>query len=375
MTKRIRTSIATSGAVVAALIASVGCGGSSSTLSESGGIALADLPPKYAAELCAAYTRCVGEEVYQIFANGADCIHDTEQRILNGEFAQYQAHIDAGTMRYDAKKAQGCLDALHALSCASLNERPILACKDALDGRVAPGGECELNAECAGAAFCDAAAAACPGHCSALLLAGSDCSADDQCASGLQCSTETKKCVQPANLGDACEHGAPPCAPGLLCIGKDDKAATSGTCKSADATFSTAEGAACDPSVALCALGQSCAVDALTANGATFKCVKTEGYASGGACRLAIPEACAAGSYCKTAGATVVIDGTCAALPSAGEACGTNLLSSTICGSGLGCVAGKCQALVANGVSCTGDGMCFSKHCVAGGCQAKLPCN
>jgi hypothetical protein len=38
-------------------------------------------------------------------------------------------------------------------------------------------------------------------------------------------------------------------------------------------------------------------------------------------------------------------------------------------------VSGLCQILVANGVSCTGDGMCYSEKCgTSGGCEAKVPC-
>ena len=42
---------------------------------------------------------------------------------------------------------------------------------------------------------------------------------------------------------------------------------------------------------------------------------------------------------------------------------------------GTACVAGLCQSYAANGVSCTGDAMCYSGYCGAtGGCQPRLPC-
>lgn len=359
---------------IVALLCAGACGESNEMFAESE-IALGDVPPKYAAELCSAYERCLGKEVYALFTNGTDCAKRTESRILNGEFPQFQAKVDAGKIRYEGKKMQACLDAIHARTCDALSERPIPECKAALDGTVAQGGECDLSAECAGATFCRSENGTCPAHCAALLVAGEDCQEDDHCASGLTCSGETRKCVAPAGLGEACEYGAPACAPGFLCLGKDDDAKTPGTCKSSSETFTGAEGEACDPRSKLCKQGLSCAVDTLTADGGTFKCVKTGGYAAGAACKLAFPDACATGSYCKAAGATLLVDGSCTALPTAGEACGANLFNAGICPANTACVAGKCQALAANGVSCFGDAMCYSEHCAANGCQAKLPCN
>jgi hypothetical protein len=60
-----------------------------------GEIALADVPPKYAEELCSGYERCLGKEVYALFSNGTDCAKRTEQRILNGEFPQCADDGDA----------------------------------------------------------------------------------------------------------------------------------------------------------------------------------------------------------------------------------------------------------------------------------------
>lgn len=359
-------------AAISAVLAASACEGSSTAFSDTG-IALDEVPAKYAAELCAAYESCVSKEVYALFTNGSDCAEQIERRLLNGEFPQYQALIDAGRMRYDGTKVQACLDALRAKTCETLNERPIPACDAALDGTVALGGACDLSGECEGAAFCQAQAGTCPGQCVAPLVAGQDCAADDQCASGLSCSSETQKCVRPTGLGQPCELGAPPCAAGLLCIGKDNQ--TSGTCRTPDETFSAAEGAACDPQSQLCSVGLSCAIDTLAASGATFKCVKTGAYAAGSACKLAFPEACPTGNYCKAPGATLVVDGSCAPAPGVGEACGSNLLRPAICAPGTVCVAGKCQSLVENGVSCFGNAMCYSEHCAANGCQAKLPCD
>lgn len=358
-----------------ALASAAACGEASTSLSDPPAIALADVPPKYAAELCSAYERCLGDEVYALFTNGSDCNQLTEQRIRNGEFSQYEAKVAAGKLHYDGTKMQACLDAVHARTCDTLSVRPIPECESALDGTVALGEACDLSAECQGATFCQSQSGTCPAHCVALLVAGQDCSADEQCASGLLCSGETKKCVAPASLGQPCEYGAPACAAGLLCMGKEDASQTSGTCKTPGEVFSASEGGACDPRAILCKQGLSCAVDTLVANAATFQCLKTGGYSAGGTCKLAFPDACAAGNYCQAAGATLFVDGTCAPLPKEGEACAATLFNTDICPANTVCVAGKCQARVANGVSCFGAAMCYSDSCAASGCQAKLPCN
>src|SRR6187551_1459156 len=98
------------------------CGDTSD--SDSKGVPLADVPAKYAAELCSAFERCLGADLYQFFSQGSDCVERTKQQILNGEFAQYQTLIDAGKLHYDGTKVQGCLTALHEKTCETLSVRP-----------------------------------------------------------------------------------------------------------------------------------------------------------------------------------------------------------------------------------------------------------
>jgi hypothetical protein len=165
---------------------------------------------------------------------------------------------------------------------------------------------------------------------------------------------------------------------GLLCIGKDDTKLTPGTCKSTADAFSVATaGASCDYRTALCATGLSCALDAVTP-AIAFKCVQTGGYAAGAACKPAIPEACAAGNYCKTAQGDP-LNGTCTPQPLANEACGTNAIGKA-CGPNLVCVVDRCVAKAQNGVSCAASGMCYSGKCTKvadaglGSCEEDVPC-
>ena len=344
--------------------------------SATGGIAIEALPAKYAAAVCAAYQNCLGPAVSSMFFGGADCVELTTQRLENGTFALMQQKITVGTIRYDGNKAQACLDAISKLSCDGLLQRDQPECLAALDGLVALGGDCDLNEECAGSAICQSSTGICPGKCVALLSAGQACVADGECDNGLQCSSETQLCVKPAIVGESCEYGSPPCGPGLLCLGKDDANKTPGVCRNAIDALSATAGAACDPAAGiLCAPGVSCVADHLDLLAAklVWTCVETGTYTAGGACKLGLPEACATGSYCLAGAGLAVLNGVCTAIPDAKQPCGTGFGAQ--CQPGAVCVAGLCQNYAANGVSCTGNGMCYSGYCGStGGCQPGLPC-
>ena len=344
--------------------------------SASGGIAIEALPAKYAAAVCAAYRDCLGPAVSSMFFGGADCVALTTQRLENGTFALMLQKITAGTIKYDGTKAQACFDAISSLGCDGLLQRDQPACLAALDGVVALGGDCELTEECAGSAICRSSTGTCPGKCVALLSAGQACAADGDCASGLQCSSETSLCVKPAAVGEHCEYGSPPCATGLLCLGKDDANQAPGVCRSIADAFSAAAGAPCDlVAGALCGPGVSCVADHidLSALKVVWTCVTKGAYIAGGACKPGFPEACAAGYYCLTGTGAAALDGICTAVPDAKQACGTGFGAQ--CKSGAVCVDGICQNYAANGVSCTGNGMCYSGYCgTSGGCQLPLPC-
>lgn len=357
------------GAIVAA------CGSSGSSSTSNSGIPFDQLPAKYAAAACTAYQNCMGS-VFSMWFNGSDCVDLTTKRLDNGTFSLVQQKITAGTVAYDGTKAQACLDVLANLSCAGLLQRDQPECLAALDGIVELGGDCDLNEECKGSAICKSASGTCPGKCSALLAAGQACSQDADCDSGLQCSSATHLCVKPAALSEACEYGAPPCGPGLLCLGKDDNKQTSGVCYNAIASLSADSGASCDPNTGvLCKSGLSCIIDSadLTAGTLSWKCVQTGSYAAAQACKPGFPDACAKGYYCLVGTGLAALNGTCTAVPDAKLACGTGIGAQ--CKTGAVCVSGLCQDYAANGVSCTGDDMCYSQYCgSSNGCEPRLPC-
>ena len=340
----------------------------------AGGIAFDALPAKYAAAVCTAYRNCLGP-IFSLFLGGSDCVDVTTQRLENGTFALMQPEITAGTIRYDGNKVQACLDAISKLTCDGLLQRDRPECLAALDGLVPLGGDCDLNEECAGSAICRSSTGACPGKCVPLLSAGQACSGDSDCTDGLQCSSETSLCVKPAAVGDSCEYGSPPCGPGLLCLGKDDTNKTPGVCRNAVDALSAAAGATCDPAGTLCVSGVSCVADVdLTGKKLVWTCVNSGTYPAGGACKPGFPDACATGNYCLTGTGIAALSGTCTAIPGAKQPCGTGIGAQ--CQPGTACVAGLCQSYAANGVSCTGDAMCYSGYCgTSGGCQLRLPCS
>lgn len=338
------------------------------------GIPLAELPPKLAEVMCGAYEKCYGP-VFDLFLNGADCVAITEQRIRNGTFPMLQGQIDQGQMVYDGTKAQACLDSVASRSCAQMLERDSPECQAALDGTVPLGGACILDEDCQGKALCKSASGSCPGQCAPLLVAGQACVEDGDCQDGLMCSKETTLCVLPAGEAQPCEYGAPPCGPGLLCLGKDDDQQTAGTCRSAASALAGLEGGPCDATLGqLCQPGLSCVADSLTVlpPAINWKCVKVGSYLAGGECKPGFPEACAAGNYCDRGTGLDVLTGTCTPVPLAGQPCGNGFSQ---CQPSAVCVDGICHDLAANGVSCTADAMCLSEYCgPSGGCEARLPC-
>ena len=293
----------------------------------------------------------------------------------NGTFALIKQRIDQGTIHYDGTKAQACLDAVSKLTCDELSQRDQPECLAALDGTVALGGDCDLSEECKGSAICQSSTGTCPGKCAALLSAGQTCAVDSNCGNGLQCSKETKLCVKPSAVGENCEYGSPPCGPGLICLGKDDAAKTPGVCRNIVGAFSAADGAACDLNAGtLCQTGVSCVADSLDASSkVVWKCLKTGSYKTGEACHPAFPDACSSGNYCMVGTGAAALNGICTAVPDAKQACGTGIGAQ--CKTGAVCVSGTCQSYAANGVSCTGDDMCYSEYCgTSGGCAPRLPC-
>jgi hypothetical protein len=334
-------------------------------------VPLDDVPAMYAAALCDAYQDCAGE-LLQVFQPGEDCTALNTSRI-DDSFGPIQDAIDADRIVYDGTHLEACVNDIRGRSCAELMNRETPECEAALRGTVALGGECTLNEECVGSAFCKVEAA-CPGVCSELLAAGEDCTESNQCASGLECADD-QTCTAPAGPGDVCKGGEPDCSIGYLCAGADDKANTSGNCCTYDEVFTVATGQPCSFfDGELCQTNLVCEIQSFDAMaGIVAMCAPKKG--SGQPCRLAIPDQCPTDEYCVIVPDT--LEGTCTPRPGAGAPCGPSALDENapiICVAGTACDGGTCRARAHLGQSCTTDTVCLSEHCNNGTCVSENAC-
>jgi hypothetical protein len=334
-------------------------------------VPLDDVPAMYAAALCDAYQDCAGP-LLEVFQPGEDCTALNTARI-DDSFGPIQDAIDADRIVYDGTHLEACVNDIRGRSCAELMDRETPECEAALRGTVALGGECTLNEECIGSAFCKFDTA-CPGVCSELLGAGEDCTESNQCASGLDCADD-QTCTAPAGPGDVCKGGEPDCGIGYLCAGADDNANTSGNCRTYDEVFTVATGQPCSFfDGELCQTNLVCEIQSFDAmDGIVATCAPKKG--SGQACRLAIPDQCPTDEYCVIVPDT--LEGTCTPRPGAGAPCGPSALDENapiICVAGTACDGGTCRARAHLGQSCTTDTVCLSEHCDNGTCVSESAC-
>src|SRR5262245_12537746 len=129
------------------------CAACGSSTEDGDSVAIDALPGEYAKALCAAYQQCVGD-LPEIAMPGEDCVANTTIRIQEG-FSAIEAAIDDGRVSYDGSLARTCIDTVAAYGCGELLEREPEACRNALEGSVAEGGDCTLDEECRGEAYCD----------------------------------------------------------------------------------------------------------------------------------------------------------------------------------------------------------------------------
>lgn len=353
------------GALALVGLVGVGCG------DDGGGATLEDAPAAVAESVCNPFESCLGDLV-GIFLGGQSCTEAFEPAIVNGNAPLWQESIDAGRLAFDGSKLDDCVRETSALGCAALESRDIAACEEAFEGLVEPGGACVMEIDCAGEAYC-AHGEMCPGVCTLRGGGGESCTENEECQSGFVCSGGA--CATPAAAGESCGGDtAIECASGLLCAGEDEEEMTPGTCKPFSEVFTEALGEPCnligglDP---LCEEGLSCVIEDF--DFATMEITQTcaARSSSGGACKLGFPEVCPTGEFCNADPVSGNFDGTCVALPVAGETCReVEDGLGQACAPAHACVDGTCRALQANGASCGDDAECYSGHCEAGLCSS-----
>lgn len=350
------------------------CGGSSDDGGSGGkNVPIEDVPALYAGAACKAFESCFGP-LYTIFLNGESCTANVSTTISD-ELPRLKQAIEDGKVVYDGTKVEACMAAIEAEACSN-GEEPA-DCVAALDGTVPVGGDCQMDAECQGGGTYCKVDAACPGKCANKEQAGATCDRDDNCAAGLGCSESTSKCFVPAKEGEPCGGGgtAPDCGPGTFCIGSEDEAKKTGTCMDSTAAFSGKQGDACffggKPA---CTEDLRCIVTGFDTSTGTIQTKCDVPFASGAACKPAIPDACPADQYCNIT--SPPLDGTCTAKPGAGQPCGKGLGDTAdVCAAGTRCDGGTCKARQHLGGQCQEDAVCYSENCVSGGCAPAGGCS
>ncbi len=345
-----------------------GSGGSSASGGTGGGgtnTPIDDVPEIYAKAQCDAVKDCFGD-ILDVFTQGEDCEAATTAAIAD-ELDRIKASVDSGKTVYDGTKVQDCVSQLSDQGCSSFGAK-IDDCEAILVGQVELGGECQLNDECAGDAFCKFDGS-CPGTCTALLDVGAPCGDDDECKTGLSCEGN---CVEPGGAGDRCGGGVEPdCKPGLFCLGDDDTTSTAGNCRTIDEVFSGKVDDVCSFESNLCDPSLSCAVMSVDAqNMLHLQCVTKA--TTGQPCRLAIPDMCGNDAYCDVP--MNMLEGTCVARPGAGQPCAMPQFGEATCAPNTRCDGGTCKARAHLGADCTDDPVCFSESCDNGKCVSKSSC-
>ena len=337
---------------------------------------LDELPELLIGALCPEFERCVGEAATRITFGSGGCAERLRIELEDGDFGATQAAVEAGSVRYDGARVSACLAGFNGIGCGFQTRRLFTsgACSMVLEGDVEPGGDCALDEECKGAAFCKRIGESCPGTCTELLEAGEACTKDDECADGLACPGSVDRCIAPGRLGEACGRVTDaPCAAGLACIGADEDMARAGECSDPEELYAAQLGEVCDlENLVLCADELACAIVLPVQTPAQLKCMAR--VELGDACTFGVPSQCPDGSFCaNVAVSTGDVEGTCVDLPDENDECNTS--GGQACTDGLLCGSDNvCREIGRLGDGCTSNEGCASDHCANGACARPATC-
>jgi len=269
------------------------------------------------------------------------------ERVVNCE--RIAAAIAAGRIRYDAAKAEACVDSFAGVTCDDFgwNEGPNELCTEAVVGRQPAGASCtpDIDLECADG-WCDFVDGCfVQGVCRAYRHAGQSCTGEDEeCAPDLSCSGS---CFTPTTLGVGgnCGVSGVRCGPGLFC-------------ETGEMSFTCAPRRGAE---------SSCAYDEQCQGG--LQCL-----AEVCAPWVATGSSCVAGTYACRIGASCSAEGACVAWPGLGGACGADLPEEDLClegwcMTGSAAAAGTCVAHLAPGAACgpAGPNPCGPGYACKGG--------
>jgi len=329
------------------------------------GPAVRELPALYAASLCPEVEACLDSRSLEQVFGDIGCETWLTAQGEDGDVPALQSAIDDGRVDYDPSQVEPCLAELEGLGCDFSSARALSrgVCEKIFTGTVEVGGDCDVDQECEGVAFCQKGKS-CPGTCARLLGPGDPCDDDDQCEDGLRCGSD-RACAAPAGEGDACGGSLDTeCAPALLCIGDDDTTGAAGSCARSEDVFVGDEGDACDfDTGVLCKSPLSCIVESFDATTGAITLVCAEGVSAGEPCKFGAPSQCPVDQRCDADISVGDVAGTCVPLPRAGEVC-VMTTASPECAPGLHCdVDARCHSLARLEHACESDDGCASGHC------------
>ena len=206
--------------VPALALVGVGCG---KTITNTGGVPLAEAPTEIARTVCAkAYDCCTPMQLMGNDLAGTDepsCEQKTGEAYKN-QVSAVMASQDQYRSVYDGGKLDACLAFIRATSCHDLaatnHFSGIPGCDSFVQPRVASGGTCVYDWECQ-QTQCHHDAGKLDGKCVAFAAVGEDCT-DSKCGSGLVCDSESKLCATALADGTACMRGDQ-CASGSCNLG------------------------------------------------------------------------------------------------------------------------------------------------------------
>jgi hypothetical protein len=279
-------------------------------------LSIDELPAEEERVICAREVACGG-------ALDQSTCESTVFLVESGKTATGIAAVKRGTLAYDSAQARRCLDAI-TTDC-TIRRDAIDLCERIVTGKVAVGGACLLDDECADGGDCvipSCPNACCPGTCAAstrpapVPLGGSCAASGAECVSGAACLDGI--CAPPRAVGAACRGGLGECAAPAVCL-----AIPGGT--ETCTVLPTSRGAPCEP-------------------GANFGCGRVDERCDGPS-RTCVPLS-KPGSPCETIGDCVGYAycdaGACKVRPTIGQPCDTPI--EIQCMGSLVCVQGVCAA-------------------------------
>jgi hypothetical protein len=328
-----------------------------------------DAPKEFARGVCAAFTDCLGPALVLELFNRNPCEDFLTRQQSDRDLHFLEASINAGRAAFHPELFASCEKDLTSQGCSVQTTRLPASCRQAIEGKVALDGRCNINYDCEGKAFCDKGldGLSCPGTCRPLQTEGMRClDASAECADGLSCHGGL--CVAPLSEGDSCASA--PCPAGLTCQGQN----AARTCRSIASVYAGKRNDSCDPFA-----GKLCQFDLVCESQSASSGLCKPPAARSGSCRRATPNQCPTDQYCKNSDPTKAtqpnpgVAGVCANLPVDTQACGI----TSLCAPGEVCLNSdsQCHAYKALTESCVERAECYSGACEQNRCVAPLDCS